>query len=170
MDPNKSAFGCSTVKGDSAGSIVSPDKSSAEIERESEEGRELYRKSHNAWDVGEMVDRGYNWSVFTKDSLYGVPTPHENSGRQVKEAMHWLCDAQRSEVNMQKLEKTNACPVLVSYPGLIFTRLVPPLSASLLCPPPPLVPRRLPLSPRDLMTSGNALSLSLLKSMTRELP
>ena len=47
-------------------------------------------QSHNAWDVGEMVDRDYDWSVFSKSSLYGVPTPHDNSGSQVKDALHWM--------------------------------------------------------------------------------
>ena len=47
-------------------------------------------QSHNAWDVGEMVDRDYDWSVFSKSSLYGVPTPHDNSGSHVKDALHWM--------------------------------------------------------------------------------
>lgn len=37
-----------------------------------------------------MVDRDYDWSKFTKESLYGVPTPHDNSGTQVRDALHWL--------------------------------------------------------------------------------
>ena len=37
-----------------------------------------------------MVDRDYDWSKFTKESLYGVPTPHDNSGIQVRDALHWL--------------------------------------------------------------------------------
>ena len=52
-------------------------------------------KSHNAWDVGEMVDRDYDWTVFTKDSLYGVPTPHDNSGSQARDSLHWLSLDQR---------------------------------------------------------------------------
>ena len=53
-------------------------------------------QSHNAWEVGEMVDRNYDWSTFTKHSLYGVSSPHDNSGGQVRDALHWLHLAQRS--------------------------------------------------------------------------
>ena len=45
--------------------------------------------------AGEMMDRDYDWSKFTKESLYGVPTPHDNSGSGVKSAMHWLHLARR---------------------------------------------------------------------------
>ena len=95
LDPNKTTFGAITLKGESAGSIVSPPKTMAEIEQEHSQGRELYKKSHNALEVGEMVDRDYDWSKFTKESLYGVATPHDNSGRQVRDALHWLTQAQR---------------------------------------------------------------------------
>ena len=37
-----------------------------------------------------MMDRDYDWSKFTRESLYGVPTPHDNSGSQVRSALHWM--------------------------------------------------------------------------------
>ena len=40
--------------------------------------------------MGETVDRKYDWSKFTKDTLYGAETPHDNSGSQVNKTMHWL--------------------------------------------------------------------------------
>ena len=64
------------------------------------QGRELYKCSHNAWGVGEMMDRKYDWSKFTKESLYGVPTPHDNSGSEVRNALHWLTDAQKWVLNI----------------------------------------------------------------------
>lgn len=36
-----------------------------------------------------MVDRNYDWSKFTKDSLYGMETPHDNSGVLVGSALDW---------------------------------------------------------------------------------
>jgi hypothetical protein len=90
-------FGRKGVKEDSAADAVSPCKTREEVEAEAVEGRELYRKSHNAWDVGEMVDRDYDWTVFTKDSLYGVPTPHDNSGSQARDSLHWLSLDQSSK-------------------------------------------------------------------------
>ena len=50
----------------------------------------MHAQSHNDWDVGEKVDRDYDWSKFKKTSLYGVETPHDNSGQQVNSALHWL--------------------------------------------------------------------------------
>ena len=44
---------------------------------------------------GEMMDRDYDWTTFTKASLYGVPTPHDNSGTGVRNALHWLHIARR---------------------------------------------------------------------------
>ena len=41
------------------------------------------------------MDRDYDWSVFSKTSLYGVPTPHDNSGSQVRDALHWMSLEQR---------------------------------------------------------------------------
>lgn len=55
----------------------------------------MHLQSHNAWDVGEMMDRDYDWSVFSKASLYGVPTPHDNSGSQARDSLHWMSLEQR---------------------------------------------------------------------------
>ena len=112
MDYGNTTFGRKVVKEGSAAAVVSPCKTREEVEREDKEGKELYRKvllanshyltdcltsfqSHNAWDVGEMMDRDYDWSVFSKTSLYGVPTPHDNSGSQVRDALHWMSLEQR---------------------------------------------------------------------------
>ena len=57
-------------------------------------GSELYKQSHQSYDVGEMVDRNYDWSVFTRDSKYGVATPHDNSGVGVRRAMQWITAGQ----------------------------------------------------------------------------
>ena len=37
-----------------------------------------------------MLDRNYDWSKFTKESLYGMETPHNNSGILVGTAIKWL--------------------------------------------------------------------------------
>lgn len=65
------------------------------MQREASVGHQLYVKSHDSYNVGEMVDRDYDWSVFTRDSQYGVATPHDNTGSGVKNAMHWMTDALR---------------------------------------------------------------------------
>lgn len=104
LHPEQTRFGRATIRDDSAGDIVSPQKSVQQVTRESQEGKELYKKSHNDYEVGEMMDRDYDWSKFTKGSLYGVPTPHDNSGSGVKSALHWLHLA-RSEKAAQLVSK-----------------------------------------------------------------
>lgn len=46
--------------------------------------------------IGETMDRNYDWSKFTKSSLYGAPTPNDPTGKQVKTSLHWLTQAQKS--------------------------------------------------------------------------
>ena len=44
LDPMQTSFGSATLKDESAGAIVNPDKSMEEVVKEDEEGRELYKK------------------------------------------------------------------------------------------------------------------------------
>ena len=46
--------------------------------------------------LGETMDRNYDWSKFTKSSLYGAPTPNDPTGKQVKNSLYWLTQAQKS--------------------------------------------------------------------------
>lgn len=96
LDLDKTTFGKTTVKEDYAGTIVNPPKTLDEVMADSQKGRELYKKSHNSLEVGEMVDRNYDWSKFTRDMMYGVPTPHDNTGIEVRKAMHWIADPQNT--------------------------------------------------------------------------
>lgn len=96
FSPVNTTFGTPNLKGDSAGELVSPAKSALQVEQEELQGKEVYLLSHGKCNVGEMADRKYDWSKFTKDSLYGVPTPHDNTGSGVRNALHWLTLAQQS--------------------------------------------------------------------------
>lgn len=100
LDLDKATFGKTTIKEDSAGSMVNPAKTQDEVMAEDQLGRDLYKRSHNSLEVGEMVDRNYDWSKFTRDMMYGVPTPHDNTGIEVRKAMHWIGDPQ----NMHKAQ------------------------------------------------------------------
>ena len=40
---------------DSAGDIVSPQKNFQQVMKESNEGKELYKRSHNDYDVGTYI-------------------------------------------------------------------------------------------------------------------
>ena len=53
LDPMVKSFGAKTVKGESAGPLVSPMKSAKEVEEEYNVKRELYKKvcSHRHWST-----------------------------------------------------------------------------------------------------------------------
>lgn len=70
---------------DTAGDILYPSKTCYEEGRE----RDPYRKNHSSKEVGGTVDRNYDWSKTDRKMAYGVPTPHDNSGVQVRDAMNW---------------------------------------------------------------------------------
>ncbi|XP_014662076.1 PREDICTED: EF-hand domain-containing family member B-like [Priapulus caudatus] len=77
---------------DDAGVIVNPAKSPRQVDAEYEQGRELYRLTHRNFGVGESVDRKYDWSA-VRATTFGIATPHDNAGRNVRQTLQWNDDA-----------------------------------------------------------------------------
>lgn len=90
MDPVATTFGTKNVFDCSAGELVSPAKTYQQVFAESEQGRDLYKMSHHDFNVGEAVDRGYDWSHYPKEGFFGIPTPHNNDGKHVAKTLKWL--------------------------------------------------------------------------------
>ncbi|KAG7216483.1 hypothetical protein INR49_001969 [Caranx melampygus] len=82
-------------KGVNVREIINPSKTAEEVERESQEGHEVYVRSHNAYFVGEQIDRKYDSSRYSKDSRFGILTPHFNDGRTLGKTLHWLGEPQK---------------------------------------------------------------------------
>jgi hypothetical protein len=76
-----------------AGELVNPDKSRVSVAEEAEIGRDLYRESHKDFQVGEQKTRNYQYKSYNKENTFGGPTPHDNTGKQVRTALHWLTDS-----------------------------------------------------------------------------
>uniref|UniRef100_A0A8C7NYC9 EF-hand domain-containing protein n=1 Tax=Oncorhynchus mykiss TaxID=8022 RepID=A0A8C7NYC9_ONCMY len=93
LDIGNATFGVKSPN--TAGVIINPPKSAEQVATEAQEGHQSYIRSHNAYFVGEQVDRKYKWSHYGKDGRFGVPTPHHNDGRSVSKSLHWLCDTQK---------------------------------------------------------------------------
>ncbi|KAG8009806.1 EF-hand domain-containing family member B [Nibea albiflora] len=89
------AHGVKTVRGFDVREILNPSKTAEELEREAQDGHEAYIRSHNAYFVGERIDRKYNWSRYSKDSRFGILTPHFNDGRNLGKTLHWLGESQK---------------------------------------------------------------------------
>ncbi|XP_068179079.1 EF-hand domain-containing family member B isoform X2 [Antennarius striatus] len=80
---DKTTFGVKTVRGLDVHEIINPSKTAKEEERETQEG-------HNKNSVGEQLNRKYNCTNYSKDSRFGVLTPHFNDGRNVGKTLLWL--------------------------------------------------------------------------------
>lgn len=86
------SYGIPTARDISAGELLNPDKSSAQVEAESNEGLELYKKSHLAYTVGERHTRQYDWSRVPATSSFGVETPHDNRGANTRKTLKWMTE------------------------------------------------------------------------------
>lgn len=82
----------------SAGELISPNKGRKEVNEAYETGRDLYRRTHFNYRVGEQCNRGYVSGNYNQNSRYGIPTPHENDGRLVRKTLQWLHDARCEKV------------------------------------------------------------------------
>uniref|UniRef100_A0A8C7E4R8 EF-hand domain family member B n=1 Tax=Naja naja TaxID=35670 RepID=A0A8C7E4R8_NAJNA len=94
LDVTNTRFGTTIKKEISAANIVNPRKTFDEVQKEAQEGHDLYISTHNDYYVGEAVNRKYNPSTFNRFNLYGKETPHFNDGRNVGRTLHWLHDLQ----------------------------------------------------------------------------
>ncbi|XP_034257740.1 EF-hand domain-containing family member B isoform X2 [Pantherophis guttatus] len=94
LDVNNTRFGTAVKKEISAADIVNPRKTFDEVQKEAQEGHDLYVSTHNDYYVGEAVNRKYNPSTFNRFNLYGKETPHFNDGRNIGRTLHWLHDLQ----------------------------------------------------------------------------
>ncbi|KAJ8354475.1 hypothetical protein SKAU_G00220420 [Synaphobranchus kaupii] len=90
LDALRTTFGLKNLKGLTAGEIVNPSKTADQVERENQEGHQLYIRSHNSYFVGEPINRKYKWSQYVKESRFGVPSPHSNEGRAVAKSLNWI--------------------------------------------------------------------------------
>ncbi|XP_042280325.1 EF-hand domain-containing family member B [Thunnus maccoyii] len=92
---DETTFGVKTVKGSGVSEIINPSKTAEELEMEAQEGHKAYIRSHNAYFVGEQVDRKYDWSHCSRDSRFGNLTPHFNDGRNLSKTLRWLGESQK---------------------------------------------------------------------------
>ena len=60
---------------------------------EGERGRDLYRVTHFNFREGEQKSRRYESPNFNQASKFGLPTPHENDGRHVRNTLKWVHSA-----------------------------------------------------------------------------
>ncbi|GLV38607.1 uncharacterized protein CBL_05606 [Carabus blaptoides fortunei] len=79
IDPYSTTFGKKVVSDITAKELVSPSKSYDQVFNESEQGHELYKKSHNDYYVSERVNRKYGKS-FNPNRVFGETTAYDPRG------------------------------------------------------------------------------------------
>ncbi|XP_069031486.1 EF-hand domain-containing family member B isoform X3 [Embiotoca jacksoni] len=92
----EAAAGVKMVKGLDLREVVNPSKSAQDVETEAQEGHAAYVNSHNAYFVGERIDRKYDSGHYSEDGTFGAPTPHFNDGRDVGKTLRWLGEMKTS--------------------------------------------------------------------------
>ncbi|KAK5901462.1 hypothetical protein CgunFtcFv8_026329 [Champsocephalus gunnari] len=92
---DKTTYGVKTNRGLDVHEIINPSKTAEELEREAQEGHESYIRSHNAYFVGERIDRKYDMGHYSKDSRFGILTPHFNDGHTIGKTLHWLGETKK---------------------------------------------------------------------------
>ncbi|CAL8247655.1 unnamed protein product [Lota lota] len=104
-------FGLKSVSIGTAGQTVNPPITAEQVETEALIGHKAYIRSHNAYFVGEPIDRKYDWSLHSRSSRFGVSTPHHRDGRQVAKSLCWPSDEQNamfvSEICVDFRERTH---------------------------------------------------------------
>jgi len=93
-NPYDKRFGLPTHKDVQAGELVNPPKLAKQVAEEAAEGEELYKISHSAFHVGESYNRKYDWSRVPATSMFGIETPHDNRGLNVKKTLKWIGETQ----------------------------------------------------------------------------
>ncbi|XP_060065621.1 EF-hand domain-containing family member B-like [Ylistrum balloti] len=97
LNKDEFTFGIPTELDIGAGGLINPNKTYAEVEKESAVGHELYRDTHSDYDVGEQHHRNYTSTGFNEKSKFGIPTPHSNDGRKVRQTLRWMSQAQQEK-------------------------------------------------------------------------
>ncbi|XP_051872578.1 EF-hand domain-containing family member B [Pristis pectinata] len=100
LDIYNTTFGKRVIKDITAGELVNPPKTRQQIYEESQSGHPLYIVTHNDYNVGEQVDRKYNWSRISKESAFGIETPYFNDGRLAAKSLRWLTEMQQQKSAM----------------------------------------------------------------------
>uniref|UniRef100_UPI00398EBD57 EF-hand domain-containing family member B isoform X2 n=1 Tax=Pristiophorus japonicus TaxID=55135 RepID=UPI00398EBD57 len=97
LDVYNTTFGKRGIKDISAGELVNPRKTREQVNKESQEGHQLYVTSHSDYNIGEQVDRKYDWSRHSKYSTFGVETPYFSDGRMTAKSLRWLTEVQQQK-------------------------------------------------------------------------
>lgn len=97
LNPLEFTFGIPTELDTGAGGLINPNKTFADVEKESALGHELYVRSHDDFNPGEKLRRSYTVPNFQTTNKFGIPTPHDNTGLHLKKTLKWMTEAQQEK-------------------------------------------------------------------------
>ena len=80
-------FSCSDG---SAGQLINPYKTYERVHSEAEAGHDLYKQTHNDYNVGEKSSRKYLTSNFNPKRVFGIETPQDPTGRNARKSVEQI--------------------------------------------------------------------------------
>ena len=80
-----------------AGELINPNKTYARVEEESAMAHDKYVLTHKDYYVGERVDRSYTVPEFSAHSRYVKPTPHDVTGKMVRNTLKWTYETEKEK-------------------------------------------------------------------------
>ena len=88
---NKMLFGETTEYSEPLGKLVNPSKSYEQVMKENAVGHENYVVSHHDYNVGEMVNRKYDWGGRNPKTIrFGRKTPYYSNGKNMENSLNWV--------------------------------------------------------------------------------
>lgn len=80
-----------------AGELINPNKTYAQVAEESAVSHDKYVFTHKDYYVGERVNRSYTNPEFSPYSRYGKPTPHDTTGKMVRNTLKWTYETEKEK-------------------------------------------------------------------------
>lgn len=99
LDTDKFTFGLATELNSGAGELVNPNKTYAQVDEESCAAHDKYVLSHKDYFVGEHVNRSYTCPEFNPNGRYGNPTPHDITGKMMRNTLRWRYVTDQDKAN-----------------------------------------------------------------------
>ncbi|KAL8617479.1 hypothetical protein ACOMHN_048117 [Nucella lapillus] len=90
-------FGIPTELDAGAGGLINPNKTYAQVEDESAEAHDKYVFSHKDYYMSEKVNRSYTNPEFSPNNRFGKPTPHDVSGKMVRNTLKWTYETEKDK-------------------------------------------------------------------------
>ncbi|CAG9833594.1 unnamed protein product [Diabrotica balteata] len=114
--PTEVTYGKPTIKETSVKELVNPPKTPYEVLWNSQIGHEKYKKTHNDYNPGERLHRGYMSPPFDEKACFGKTTMYDYRGIWVKCCCQWHIQKPITSVNKIQADHLERVKPVVGKP------------------------------------------------------